>query len=176
MDLSDLMHQQHRAELGLLSVTLQQAGFSTEFLSAGDELPVGALVVDLGADEHDRPHLMTISIMPFGDDQFGATQFFQFYTALPFSPARAQMGDLGQAIAIVNGAMAIGHFGVRRGELFYRYMLAIDSSTTIGSEMLIELMSLLTFHQEHFGDYLEGVLDGQISLAILPKLIEQTDP
>jgi len=41
--------------------------------------------------------------------------------------------------------------------------------------MLGELMPMLVFHQEHFSDYLEGVLDDEISLSILPDLVNRSD-
>jgi hypothetical protein len=176
MELNDLIHAQHRAELGLMKTMLDAEDFTTEFIEASDELPVAALVIDLGQDDLERQRLMTVSVMPFGDDQFAQTNFIQFYVPMPFKASPGTMGDLGHAIAVVNGAMAVGHFGVRGSEVFFRYMLSYDSGTTIGSGMLLELMSMLMFHQEHFADYLEGVLDGEISLAVLPKLIAQTDP
>lgn len=176
MELDDVTHAHHEAELGLMQATLEAEDFVTQFLGAGDELPVAALVVALGVDDKERQRLMTVSIMPFGDDDFPATSFVQFYVPMPFRAPADKMGDLGHAMAVVNGAMALGHFGVRGGEVFFRYMLAYDSATTVDGDMLIELMTMLTFHQEHFADYLEGVLEGEVSLQVLPQLINQTNP
>ena len=175
MPLPDMIHQQHLAALTLMSSTLHAAGMTTQLIEANDELPVSALVVDLGADELDRKRSMTISIMPFGDDTFAATQFIQFYVPMPYAVTRDQRGDLGQAMAVVNGAMAVGHFAWRGKEIFYRYMLSLSSSAFIDDAMLGELMPMLVFHQEHFSDYLEGVLDDEISLSILPDLVNSSD-
>lgn len=175
MSTSDAINAQHLAELGLMQASLRTAGFNTELIPVNDELPVTSLVVDLGEDDVERPRLMTISIMPFGDDQFAATQFIQFYVPMPYQAPPGRLDDLGHAMAIINGAMAVGHFAVRGTELFYRYMLAIDTSATIGDDMLGELLPLLMFHQEHFSDYLEGVLDDEVSLSILPDLIASSD-
>ena len=159
-----------------MRATLNGAGYSTELIPANDELPVSALIVDLGEDDLERRRMMSISVMPFGDDQFAATSFVQYYVRLPFEAERSRMDELGHAIAIVNGAMALGHFGVRGTELFYRYMHAQSSSATTDDALLLELLPMLIFHQEHFGDYLEGVLDDEVAVAVLPKLIAQSDP
>ncbi|MDH3755889.1 MAG: hypothetical protein OEU32_18660 [Acidimicrobiia bacterium] len=174
MDLSDAVHAQHLAELALMDAAMQAEDFTTELLHPSDELPIASLLVALGEDDEQRQRAMSISIMPFDEADFTATQFIQFYVPIPFEVTSDKMGDLGHAIAIVNGAMALGHFGVRGNELFYRYMLAADAGDVISSEMLIELVSMMAFHQEHFADYLEGVLDGEIELVILPKLIQQS--
>lgn len=78
-------------------------------------------------------------------------------------------------MAVVNGALAVGHFAWRGKEIFYRYMLSLSSSALIDDAMLGELMPMLVFHQEHFSDYLEGVLDDEISLPILPDLVNSSD-
>jgi hypothetical protein len=172
----DPVESLHAAELGLMQASLRAAGYPTELLPVSDELPVTSLVVDLGDDDMDRRRFMTISIMPFGDDQFAATEFIQFYVPMPYTAPPGTLDELGHAMAVINAAMAVGHFAVRGSELFYRYMLALDSSATIGDAMLGELFALLVFHQEHFSDYLEGVLDGEISLLVLPELISSSDP
>lgn len=171
MTASDPIALQHQAELGLVQATLSEAGFATELFPVSDELPVTSLVVDLGQDDLERTRSMTISIMAFSDDQFASTQFVQFYVPMPYEAPSDRLGDLGHAMSIVNGAMAVGHFAVRGTELFYRYMLAMPSSQVMSDDLLGELLPLLMFHQEHFSDYLEGVLDDEISLLVLPEII-----
>lgn len=176
MDLSETTHAQHRAELTLMQATLDGQDFTTELLAPSDDLPLATLLVAFGEDELERSRTMSVAIMPFGDDEFSATEFIQFYVPMPFPAERAKMSELGHAIAIVNGAMAVGHFGVRGSELFFRYMLALDASSVLDDAMLIELVTMLAFHQEHFGDYLEGVIDGEVAVEVLPKLIERSGP
>lgn len=176
MTTSDAINSRHLAELGLLQAALRSAGFGTELLPVSDELPVTSLVVDLGDDGSERRRMMTISIMPFGEDEFAATQFIQFYVPMPYPAPPDRLDELGHAMAMINGAMAVGHFAVRGSELFYRYMLAMGTSATIDVWVPDELIPLLVFHQEHFSDYLEGVLDGEISLLILPDLMSSSGP
>jgi hypothetical protein len=171
MALPDSLSKQHMAELSLIQPVFTEAGYPAQLVAANDELPLSSLVVDLGTDDADRPRFMAVSIMPFGDHSFPSTTFTQFYVQLPFAFDASQLGDLGHAIALINGAMAVGHFAVRGDELFFRYMLASGSGTTVDSAMLSELVPMLIFHQEHFADYLEGVLDGEVSLLVLPKLL-----
>lgn len=174
--MNDAINSMHLAELGLMQATIRAGGMSAELLPVSDELPVSSLVVDLGQDDLERRRFMTISIMPFGDDQFAATQFIQFYVPMPYTAPPDRLDDLGHAMAVINGAMAVGHFAVRGTELFYRYMLTMSTSSSLDDDVLGELLPLLMFHQEHFSDYLEGVLDGEVSLMVLADLIAASDP
>ena len=171
MELPDSVNKQHMAELALMQPVFTDAGYPAQLVEASDDLPLSTLIVSLGADDRDRQRTMTVNIMPFGDDKFASTTFIQFYVPMPFPVDSSKMDDLGHAIALVNGAMAVGHWAVRGSELFFRYMLALSSSATVDNDMLGELASMLIFHQEHFADYLEGVLDDEVSLLVLPKLL-----
>src|SRR4051812_795199 len=107
MELPDSLNKQHMAELALMKPVFTDAGYPAQLFEADDELPLSTLIVDLGQDEADRSRFMTVSIMPFGDDRFPSTTFTQFYVKLPFVFDSSQLGDLGHAIALVNGAMAV---------------------------------------------------------------------
>jgi hypothetical protein len=171
MELPDSVNKQHMAELALMLPVFTEAGYHAELIEANDDLPLSTLVVGLGDDDRGRARSMTVNIMPFGDDSFASTTFIQFYVPMPFQVDGTKMGDLGHAIALVNGAMAVGHWAVRGSELFFRYMLAFASNATVDNDMLGELVPMLIFHQEHFADFLEGVLDDEVSLLVLPKLL-----
>jgi hypothetical protein len=169
----DLIHLEHAAELSTLAGALEAAGFATHLLERGDGLELTTLMVAFGKDDEDRDRAAAISIMPFSADQLAATQFTQFYMPMPFKVGDAR-AEVAQAASIVNVAMAVGHFAVRDDELFYRYMLASPRGASLDPDMVAELVTMLQFHQEHFGDYLEGVNDGEIDLSVLPDVIAQT--
>ncbi|HRE03633.1 MAG TPA: hypothetical protein PLV68_20220, partial [Ilumatobacteraceae bacterium] len=57
------------------------------------------------------------------------------------------------------------------GTLYYRYVLASRLHTTIDPDLLIELIAMVEFHQEHYGDFLEGVTDGGIAIEVLDAVI-----
>jgi len=69
--------------------------------------------------------------------------------------------------------MPLGDNSLAATELvqFYRYVLAVPNNTTIDGAMFIEVVALIEFHQENFADYLEGIIDQEISLTTLPELI-----
>lgn len=171
MDLPPGMREQHLAELSLMRPAFTGLGFVSELVEGTSTEPLSALVVDLGSDDLDRHRELTVRIRPFGDDQFAATTLYEFVVVMPYAATPEKTDEIGTAIALVNAEMAVGAFELRGVQISYRYSLSLDSAATISTSMLGELVPLLVFHQEHFGDYLEGVLDDEISVLILPKLL-----
>lgn len=105
-----------------------------------------------------------------------SSRFIKFAAQLPYSPTADQLPDVFQAIAILNERLQIGRFGinVEKMQLSYKYILSMPNNTAISPELLTELMALMMFEQEYFGDYLEGVCHHEISVFILDDLIDQT--
>lgn len=173
-DVPEHLLAQHEAELDLMVAALEKEGHQTRLLEAGSEVPLPTLLVALGTDEADRDRTLGISIMPFGDDAFAATDLIQFYVQLPFTLDDDRRQDVMAATAEVNANMAIGHIAVRGDEVYYRYVLASPNDATLDGDLLVELVQLVAFHQEHFGDYIEGVATGEIALQVLAEVIAQT--
>lgn len=169
--MSDLTALEHAAELDLVSQALASAGHASTVLEPGEQLPVTTLLIELDPDDEDRPRSMAMSIMPFGSDDLASTRLTQFYVELPFTFGEDDRATVERAVAIVNPALAIGHFGVRGETLIYRYVWATPNSSTFDLDATVELIALLAFHQEHFGDYFEGLIDDEIALSTLPDLL-----
>lgn len=165
----------HATELERLSTALGSVDYDTRVLHASDDIPLPTLLVALGVDEEERDRTLAISILPFGHDDLDATALLQFYVLLPFELVDATRTDVLAATAHVNAAMAIGHFAARGDELYYRYVHASAKDEQDGSEMIVELVQLIDFHQQHFGDYLEGILTDELSLQVLPEVIDAAD-
>lgn len=174
MDASPVTIAKMSAELELMSNALQSQGLSTQVLEAGDEIPLPTLLVALDEDELGRERTLGVSVMPFDEDGLEATDLIQFYVQLPYELVDATRTDLLAATAIVNASTAIGHFAVRGDELFYRYVLATPNDRVLDDGVLLEVVRLVAFHQEHFGDYLEGVISGDIALQVLSEVMERT--
>ncbi len=170
-DISPQVQARYQAVLSILAGVLGQENYTTQIMGPQDDMPLPTLLVALGMDEESRERSLGITIMPLGDNSLAATELVQFYSRMPFPVPAARDTELRAATAAVNAAMALGHFAVLGEELFYRYVLAVPNNTTIDSATLLELVALLEFHQEHFADYLEGVIDDEISLKTLPELI-----
>ena len=45
----------------------------------------------------------------------------------------------------------------------------------IDDDMIGELVSFVDFHQEHFGDYLEGVIEDEVSVLVLDRVLGLQD-
>lgn len=158
------------AELSLLDAALGEH-YPTRVVEAGDELPVPSLLVSFDRDEEGRDRILAVSFLPLPDDDLPSTNLLQFYVRLPFDVPSEHRGDVLQAATLVNAAMAVGHFAVRDDELYYRYVLASPSGRVVDADLLRDLLPLLEFHQQHFGDYLEGVAVGEVSTHALPRLL-----
>lgn len=166
----DLTRLEHDAQLALVQAALVQAGRVVRLLSEDDGVPVPTLLVELGRDDANRERTLAVAVMPVGDDRLTSTQLTQFYVPMPFGPGRHRAA-VEQATAGVNAAMAVGHFALRDDEIYYRYVLASPRSATVDPELVVELVSILEFHQDDFADYLEGVAAGEIDVRVLPGVI-----
>jgi len=167
---SPLVHAQHRAELSLVAGGLADS-YPAEILDPGDALPLTTLIVDLGPDGDDQQRSMSINVMPLGDD-FDDVTFLQFYVPMPFSVPGAQAVNVGYAAAKVNAAMALGHFAVSdSGEVYFRYMQAFSAATAADPAVSAQIVMMLDFHQETFGDVLQGVADGEIDVGVVDQVI-----
>ena len=179
-ELSPLIRAQHVAELGFLQVALQRSG--RDDLQLVEHPADGApphLVVSFGNDEVDRPRDLHVTFVPLeADDDDGgavASRYIELFVPLPLPVAPEQVVLLQRAIAMVNEHLAIGRFGLsRESKLYYRYVLAAPAAGLIDDEMFVEVVAFVEFHQDHFTDYLEGVLDDEISLDVLHAVIDQT--
>ncbi|MEX0868836.1 MAG: hypothetical protein WD011_04110 [Nitriliruptoraceae bacterium] len=147
-------------------------GYTTRLVEPNDDLPVPTLLVAFDADDEGRERTLGISFMPFEDGQFVATEFVQFYVRLPFEVPAERRTEVQAAATIVTASLAIGHFALRGDELYYRYVLASPSGGVVDGNLLAELVQLLDFHQDRFADYLEGVVTDNISLRVLPQVLE----
>ena len=166
---SPLVHAQHRAELSLVAGGLS-GSYPTEILDPSDALPLTTLIVDLGPDGDDRQRTMSVNAMPLED--FDAVTFLQYFVPMPFEVPAAQVVNAGYAAAKVNAAMALGHFAVSdSGEVYFRYMQAFSSSTTADPAASAQIVTMLDFHQETFGDVVQGVADGEIDVAVVDQVI-----
>jgi hypothetical protein len=166
------MAARHEAELDLVAGALAER-YETRLVEAGGELPVPTLLVALGADEEGRDRTMGVSFMPF-DDEFAATEFLQFYVHVPIEVPADKLDEVRCAATIVNAHLAVGHFALRDGQVYYRYVLACPAGDLVDADLLGELVPLLEYHQEHFGDYLEGVATDNVSLVVLDKVVRES--
>ena len=175
----------HAAELSAVEAGLAAVGYDARL-----DVPAGgvpSLDVALGPDDAGRDRTLTITIVPLepDGDTVDASRFVQFLVTLPFSatadePVRAagaidHTAAVSLALSIVNAHTAIGHFGRRPdGELYFRYVLVTPAACTLDVAVLTDVVSMVDFHQDHFGDHLEGVSTGEIDVRVLDDVIRRS--
>ncbi|MFT6763486.1 MAG: hypothetical protein ACJAXA_002144 [Candidatus Aldehydirespiratoraceae bacterium] len=171
--IDELTHAEHASQLGLLGAYLKASDINSELIDPGPELPVTTLMISLAADDEGRERTLAVSIMPLGDD-LESLQLVQFYVQMPFVVAKDDRAMIERATATVNGALAIGNFGVHSNQLFFRHVHAMPSDQTFEEASSVELVGILAFHQEHFGDYFEGLLNDDFPLSSLASVLAET--
>ena len=125
------------------------------------------LVVSVGLDDKARERSLGVVVLPAVS---GAPPFVKLVSVLPTSVTEDQVPDLLAAINEVNIAAALGAFVLEAGrQLEFRYLLAVPETGV--DSLLTWLAPFIGWEALHFGDYLEGVLDGAISLLVLPQLL-----
>lgn len=163
------------SDLNRMEATLQAVGYTAQVHSAANQRQ-SYLNVNYGADDLGRDRILNVSLL-LSTENAAVTQFAKFSIALPFSIPSEKMADMARAVVIINEELAIGNFGISvDGTLYYQYILAMEQNAPISDEMLVELVNLIEFQQEHFGDYFEGIFDGEISVSVLDKVIKETSP
>ena len=172
--LNELQRAQAVAELGVVEVGISSRGYETTLLEGtGSDVP--ELVVELGNDELDRARRLHMSYVPT-DGGLEHTSLLQLHSPLPFAAGPEKLTEIRTAIAIVNEHIGIGRFGVHAdGGLYFTYALAVPRLTMIDDDMIGELVSFVDFHQEHFGDYLEGVIEDEVSVLVLDRVLGLQD-
>lgn len=172
--IDELTHAEHASQLGLLGAYLTARGIPSDLVDPGPELLVTTLMIGLEQDDEGRDRVLAVSIMPLGSD-LESLQLVQYYVQMPFEVKTVdELAMIERATAVVNGAVAIGNFGMQGSQLFYRYVHAMPADQTFEDDAAVELVGILAFHQEHFGDYFEGLLNDDFPLSTLPSVLAAT--
>jgi hypothetical protein len=176
--LTPVTRARHVAELGFMQQAVNDAGYETELVEPDDAGELPRLLVDLGIDDEERARVAHIRIIPLEDDPdvgASATRFVEITVPLPIEVPDDRVGDVRQAVTIVNEHIAVGLFGLHStGSLYYRYVLATAFEDMVPGEMFAEVMSFVDFHQDHFTDYLEGICVDEIDLVVLDRVIRES--
>ncbi len=166
----DLERVKSIAELGLMEAPLHEAG---RHVSLDEDQ--ARLVIELDDDEG-RARRLTIAMVPFGEPGESALRMIRFDVTFPFTADDDTKDDVALAIPVISAELAIGGFAADAdGSLHLRYTLAADAVSLVADEALVELVELLDFQQERFGDYLEGVCTGDVAVEVLPQVISAAE-
>ncbi len=169
IELSAVDRMRYEAELEILGSGLAARGHTVLPLQ-GEPLPT--LRVDLGTGGCNRS--LTIAFLPQeGKAEDGEPVLFQveLYAAVP--SLRHQ--DLDRAIEIVNPAMTLGHFVLDGMTLYYRHIARLPVDDTFDAAEVSSLIHVIEAEQAQFGDYLAGIIDDEIPLSLLPKVMAEAN-
>lgn len=160
-------------ELGFAEDAATRLGYATRWVDTGQPNSLPELVIEFGDDATGRSRGVHASFIPDGGEM-ESTKFLLLDSPLPFTVPSESRVEIRQAIAIVNEHVALGRFGLRAdGAIYFRYVLAVPKFSSLDNDMLGEVLAFVEFHQENFGDYLEGVVSGAVSVLVLDAVIAQ---
>jgi hypothetical protein len=90
-----------------------------------------------------------------------------------FELADGVQGDLANSLAIINRYLPVGHCEQDPdGTIHARWTIPTDSRLGLDQELVITSIVLFDLLQQHFGDYLEEVCNGEIDSSLLEAVIE----
>jgi len=152
-------------DLDALARALQDAG-----TRSAPEPDGGGLVVDAGLDDAGRERGVVVRPVPSVE---GAPTFVQLVTALPVEVGEDVLPDLLQAVNLVNAAASLGAFVVDEDRtLALRHVLALPEDGDV-TGLVAWTARYVGWEAQHFGDYLEGVVEGEVSVLVLPRLLAE---
>lgn len=130
----------------------------------------GGLVVDAGLDDRARQRSVVVRPVPSVD---GAPAFVQLVSELPLEVPEDVLPDLLQAVNLVNQAASLGAFVVDDDRtVALRHVLALPDGGDVSS-LVAWTARYVGWESQHFGDYLDGVAEGQVSVLVLPRLLQE---
>lgn len=159
------------AELALIEPTIQELGYATTVDTDGDAAPM--LGADLGDDGNGDHTSMVITIDQ--DDLFADHADVHFDVLLPFDVPGDRADDAQRAVDVVNGHTTVGVYELAGSTIGLSHVLTVDGGGSVPDDEVRRIVPALVAEHERYSDYLHGVVDGEISLLVLPDLIAADD-
>jgi hypothetical protein len=168
------MHTDYLAALKQIDTLLQQLHFTTVLLPKSDSMPIDMLSVTLDEDAQGRPHFMTFTYYPTGEDLEGA-RLLQLFSQLPGAVDEKNRPGIEAFLTVLNNRTPLGFFGLNDAgaHVIFKYVLAIPTGYEITAGFLSDVMDLCIFVQQTHRDVLDrlatGKLDAQTAINDLLK-------
>jgi hypothetical protein len=165
----------HLVELGFLQDIFSDKGYNTHLVERSSEIPYHTLLVDLETDTAGRPRQMALTYYPVSEEDVEYILLLQYFLELPFEVRPAQMGVVAELLCYVNAKVVLGHFGVTEGKakLDYRYVQTLPKQDVISKEAVSDVITLVNFTPLLFGDVLEAISTGKISLEDAKRQVDE---
>jgi hypothetical protein len=160
------IHARHLVELGHLEAIVTEMGYTAQLVEKSRQLPYHTLLVGLEPDAKGRPMQMALTFYPLGEDELENTLLLQYFIELPFEVDEKGLASVMELLPYINNKVVVGHFGVTDGQnkLHYRYVQALLLDKIITQEAVTDVIVLANYTPVLFGDVLEEIAEGKISV------------
>jgi hypothetical protein len=160
------IHARHLVELGHLETIVSEMGYTAQLIEKSPQMPYHTLLVGLEPDDKGRPLQMALTFYPLGEDELESTLLLQYFIELPFELDEKGLARAIELLPHVNNKAVVGHFGVTDGQnkLHYRYVQALPLDKIITADAVADVIVLVNYTPVLFGDVLEEMAEGKISI------------
>lgn len=168
----DALRKMLVAELALVEPTINELGYDT--ILDPDAEPVPALAVDLSDDGNgDHVALVVTIVQP---DLFADHADVHFDVVLPFDVPAGRADDAEKAVEILNGETTTGTYELAGTTITLSHVLTVDGGSSVPDDDVRRIVTAVVAEHERYSDYLHGVVDGEISVLVLPDIIAADRP
>lgn len=173
---NEQMHARHLVELGFLQDAIGELDLNSRIIERSAQVPYHTLLVEIEPDAKRRARQLAMNFYPLEDEEFADTLFLQYFIGLPFEVKPSALATVAQVLPDVNNKMVLGHFGLTDGtrQLHFRYVQALPSDEVMSGEKIATVLLLVRYTPILFGDLLEEVASGTLSLEAARKKVEST--
>jgi hypothetical protein len=153
--------------LGDISDALRRVGYAVTPAVADDELEL-----QLSGDEPGQTRATAVRLAQPSRPDSAPSHLLMFSTSYPFGATEQNLSDVRLAAAECTQYLILGHFEVDDdGSLHLRYSTLFEDAAPPSDAVLEQVVGLLDFQQQHFGDYLERICSGAITIDLFADLV-----
>jgi hypothetical protein len=155
-------------DLGDIAAALGRLGYdAAPAVHADDELEL-----QLSGDEPGQTRATAVRLTAPSRPAAVPLHLLMLSTSYPFGATKENLSDVRLAAAECTQYLVLGHFEVDDdGSLHLRYSTLVDDAAPPADAVLEQIVGLLDFQQQHFGDYLERICSGAITIDLFPDLV-----
>lgn len=171
----EAMQSRHLAELGFLEDIFNEMGYATHLVEKSNQIPYHTLLADVEADAMGQPRQMAMTYYPVSEDEVEFTLLLQYFLEMPFTIQPEQFCATAELLSYINSKVVLGHFGITEGKarVHFRYVQALPNNEIVSKEAVSDVIILVNFTPLLFGDVLEQIAKGQISLDEARRIVDR---
>lgn len=155
-------------DLATIGDALRRLGYDVTPAAADDELEL-----QLSGDEPGQTRATAVRLAePSRRPDTSPSHLLMLSTSYPFGASKAALSDVRLAAAECTQYLVLGHFEVDDdGSVHLRYSALFEDSAPVSDGVLAQIVGLLDYQQQHFGDYLERICSGAITIDLFAELV-----